>query len=176
MTAEVQFEEYDGYFVYDGVTYPTVTLSNGSVWMAKNLSYLPDGYTPSADGTDPEAHILYPYELVNDGGTPSAINASSAKALTDAESIEEKGYLYDAYAIFGVDEITSENIHSFEGAQGISASREHRASALRAGMCRQGLSILLFADFPTRMIQAPRPATRSMRTLSSMTRHMEEEG
>lgn len=116
---EVQFEEYDGYFVYDGVTYPTVTLSNGSVWMAKNLSYLPDGYTPSADGTDPEAHILYPYELVNDGGTPSAINASSAKALTDAESIEEKGYLYDAYAIFGVDEITSENIHSFEGAQGI---------------------------------------------------------
>ena len=116
---EVQFEEYDGYFVYDGVTYPTVTLSNGSVWMARNLSYLPDGYTPSADGTDPEAHILYPYELVNDGGTPSAINASSAKALTDAESIEEKGYLYDAYAIFGVDEITSENIHSFEGAQGI---------------------------------------------------------
>ena len=118
-SGEVQFEEYDGYFVYDGVTYPTVTLSNGSVWMAKNLSYLPDGYTPSADGTDPEAHILYPYELVNDGGTPSAINASSAKALTDAESIEEKGYLYDAYAIFGVDEITSENIHSFEGAQGI---------------------------------------------------------
>jgi len=118
-SGEVQFEEYDGYFVYDGVTYPTVTLSNGSVWMAKNLSYLPDGYTPSADGTDPEAHILYPYELVNDGGTPSAINASSAMALTDAESIEEKGYLYDAYAIFGVDEITSENIHSFEGAQGI---------------------------------------------------------
>ena len=118
-SGEVQFEEYDGYFVYDGVTYPTVTLSNGSVWMARNLSYLPDGYTPSADGTDPEAHILYPYELVNDGGTPSAINASSAKALTDAESIEEKGYLYDAYAIFGVDEITSENIHSFEGAQGI---------------------------------------------------------
>ena len=118
-SGEVRFEEYDGYFVYDGVTYPTVTLSNGSVWMAKNLSYLPDGYTPSADGTDPEAHILYPYELVNDGGTPSAINASSAKALTDAESIEEKGYLYDAYAIFGVDEITSENIHSFEGAQGI---------------------------------------------------------
>ena len=116
---EVQFEEYDGYFVYDGVTYPTVTLADGSVWMARNLSYLPDGYTPSADGTDPEAHILYPYELVNDGGTPSAINASSAKALTDAESIEEKGYLYDAYAIFGVDEITSENIHSFEGAQGI---------------------------------------------------------
>ena len=116
---EVQFEEYDGYFVYDGVTYPTVTLANGSVWMAKNLSYLPDGYTPSADGTDPEAHILYPYELVNDGGSPTSINASSAVALTDAGSIEEKGYLYDAYAIFGVNEFTEENIHGFEGAQGI---------------------------------------------------------
>ncbi len=116
---EVQFEEYDGYFIYDGVTYPTVTLANGSVWMARNLSYLPEGYTPSGDGTDPDAHVLYPYELRNDGGEPSAINATEAVALTDAESIEEKGYLYDAYAIFGTDEITADNIHSFEGAQGI---------------------------------------------------------
>lgn len=116
---EVQFEEFDGYFVYDGVTYPTVTLENGSVWMAKNLSYLPEGYVPSTDGTDPSAHILYPYELVNDGGAPTAINASGANALTDAESIEEMGYLYDAYAIFGVDEFTEENVHGFEGAQGI---------------------------------------------------------
>ena len=116
---EVQFEEFEGYFVYDGVTYPTVTLPDGSVWMAKNLSYLPDGYEVSSDGTDPEAHILYPYELVNDSGSPASINASSARALTDAESIEEKGYLYDAYAIFGVKEITQDNIHGFEGAQGI---------------------------------------------------------
>ena len=116
---DVQFEEYDGYFIYDGVTYPTVTLANGSVWMAKNLSYLPEGYVPSADGTDPAAHVLYPYELVNDGGSPTSINASSAVALTDAESIEELGYLYDAYAIFGVTDINENNIHSFEGAQGI---------------------------------------------------------
>ncbi|HIZ86524.1 MAG TPA: fimbrillin family protein [Candidatus Coprenecus stercoravium] len=116
---EVQFEEYDGYFIYDGVTYPTVTLTNGSVWMAKNLSYLPDGHTPSADGADPDAHVFYPYELVNDGGSPASINASSARALTDAESIEEMGYLYDAYAIFGVKEISQDNIHNFEGAQGI---------------------------------------------------------
>ena len=148
-SGEVQFEEYDGYFVYDGVTYPTVTLSNGSVWMAKNLSYLPDGYTPSADGTDPEAHILYPYELVNDGGTQAAprhlqMRSPLKKRVISMTPMQFSGLM---------------RLHRRTS----TASREHRASALRAGMCRQGLSILLFVDFPTRMIQAPRPATRQMR-------------
>lgn len=44
--------------------YKTVTLSNGTTWMAEPLCYLPKGYTPSTDPTA-DSHIWYPYEIVN---------------------------------------------------------------------------------------------------------------
>lgn len=114
---EVTFEEFDGYFIYDGERYNTVTLANGSVWMAEPMRYIPEGYTPSSDPTA-DSHIWYPYMLENDGEATS-INASRAVALTDEESIKEKGYLYDWAIALGTDEITPENAVTFEGAQGI---------------------------------------------------------
>lgn len=105
----VAFEEGDGYFIYDGVTYTTVTLSNGSTWMAEPLRYVPDGYTPSSDASDNDAHIWYPYET--DGTTTTALTAST--------SVKSRGYLYDLLAVFGTDSIDDDNAASFEGCQGI---------------------------------------------------------
>ncbi len=100
-----------GEIEYQGVTYRTVTLANGSTWMVDPLRYVPEGYTPSADPTA-EAHIWYPYK--NDG-------TGAAVAATDDETIAAKGYLYDMYAALGVtsEELTGDTAASFEGAQGI---------------------------------------------------------
>lgn len=100
-----------GTIEYQGVTYRTVTLSNGSTWMIDPMRYVPEGYTPSDDPTA-EAHIWYPYK--NDG-------TGAAVAATDEETIAAKGYLYDMYAALGVtsEELTAETAASFEGAQGI---------------------------------------------------------
>lgn len=107
---EVPFEEHldENYFLYDGVKYNTVTLANGTTWMAEPLAYLPKGYTPSTDPTA-DSHIWYPYEIV-DGATV---------ATTEASAIKELGYLYDLQAALGGKEITESNLNSFEGAQGI---------------------------------------------------------
>lgn len=94
---------------YGGVTYKTVTLSNGQTWMAEPLRYIPDGMTASSDPADDNAHIWYPYEVVD----------GTATAQTDEDAIAEKGYLYDMYAMLGGVEITPENCMNFEGAQGI---------------------------------------------------------
>ena len=100
-----------GEIEYQGVTYKTVTLDNGSTWMAEPLRYVPEGYTPSTDPTA-DSHIWYPYK--NDG-------SGAAVAATDEETIAAKGYLYDMYAALGVtsEELTAETAASFEGAQGI---------------------------------------------------------
>lgn len=107
---EVSFEEHldENYFLYDGVKYNTVTLANGTTWMAEPLAYLPKGYTPSTDPTA-DSHIWYPYEIV-DGATV---------ATTEASAIKELGYLYDLQAALGGKEITESNLNSFEGVQGI---------------------------------------------------------
>lgn len=107
---EVPFEEHldENYFLYDGVKYNTVTLANGTTWMAEPLAYLPKGYTPSTDPTA-DSHIWYPYEIV-DGATV---------ATTEESAIKELGYLYDLQAALGGKEITESNLNSFEGAQGI---------------------------------------------------------
>lgn len=107
---EVPFEEHldENYFLYDGVKYNTVTLTNGTTWMAEPLIYLPKGLTPSTEPTA-DSHIWYPYEIV-DGATV---------ATTDEKAIKELGYLYDLQAAFGGKEITETNLTSFEGAQGI---------------------------------------------------------
>ena len=88
--------------VYEGVTYKTVTLSNGQTWMAEPLRYLPEGKTADGKG------IWNPYKVVD----------GAAVELTDAESIAKYGYLYDAATIFGT-AIDVNNVTSFEGAQGI---------------------------------------------------------
>lgn len=134
---ESVFEEHDTYFVYHGVEYATVTLSNGQKWMAENLQYVPQGYTPSSDPTVASG-IWYPYQTVNPDGV-TAVNASSVEALTDAASIEKLGYLYDFATALGGVEINVDNCYDFEGVQGICPEGWHiptRAEYL--GLC--GLS------------------------------------
>ena len=99
----VEFTEYDGYFVYDGVEYKTVTLADGNTWMAENLRFIPRGKTVSSDPAE-DAGIWYP--------------ASNAEKTADPALAETLGLLYDAATAFGA-EITIDNAASFEGTQGI---------------------------------------------------------
>ena len=94
---------------YGGVTYKTVTLSNGQTWMAEPLRYVPEGMTVSNDPAAADAHIWYPYST--DGTTTTA--------LTDDASIAKNGYLYDMYAALGVAELSADKVAEYEGAQGI---------------------------------------------------------
>ncbi|WP_295939402.1 FISUMP domain-containing protein [uncultured Alistipes sp.] len=98
----------DDKLVYGGVTYKTVTLKDGNVWMAENLRYVPAGKTVSGDPTA-SAGIWYPYS--SDGTTVTA--------LTDAESVAKYGYLYDVETALGGVTLTEANHKSFEGVQGI---------------------------------------------------------
>ena len=108
---EIPFEEHldENYFLYDNVKYNTVTLANGTTWMAEPLIYLPKGYTPSTDPTA-DSNVWYPYEIKADGATV---------ATTEESAIKELGYLYDFQVALGGKEITESNLNSFEGAQGI---------------------------------------------------------
>ena len=101
--APVEFEEHDGYFVYDGVEYKTVTLADGNTWMAENLRFIPRGKTVSSNPAE-DAGIWYP--------------ASNADKVADPALAETLGLLYDADTAFGA-EITVDNAASFEGTQGI---------------------------------------------------------
>ena len=105
----VEFTEYEGYFVYDGVEYKTVTLADGNTWMAENLRFIPRGRTVSSDPTE-DAGIWYP--------------ASNAEKVADPALAETLGLLYDAATAFGV-EITVENAATFEGTQGICPTGWH---------------------------------------------------
>ncbi|MFI3262010.1 MAG: FISUMP domain-containing protein [Rikenellaceae bacterium] len=121
---EVSFEEFEGYFIYDGVTYNTITLSNGSTWMTENLAYLPEGYTPSEDPTV-WSGVWYPYQLdydqmVIDGTVALAPDSKYVVPVTDAEGIKSRGYLYDIeVALTGGTKISETNCYDFEGQQGI---------------------------------------------------------
>ncbi|MBO5814746.1 MAG: fimbrillin family protein [Bacteroidales bacterium] len=99
----VEFTEYDGYFVYDGVEYKTVTLADGNTWMAENLRFIPRGMTVSSDPVE-DAGIWYP--------------AANADKVADPALAETLGLLYDASTAFG-SEITADNAGTFEGTQGI---------------------------------------------------------
>ena len=100
----VEFTEYEGYFVYDGVEYETVTLADGKTWMAENLRFIPRGRTVSSNPAE-DAGIWYP--------------AANADKVADPALVETLGLLYDAATAFGVEEITIENAQTFEGCQGI---------------------------------------------------------
>lgn len=101
--APVEFTEYDGYFVYDGVEYKTVTLADGNTWMAENLRFIPRGMTVSSDPVE-DAGIWYP--------------AANADKVADPALAETLGLLYNASTAFGA-EITADNAGTFEGTQGI---------------------------------------------------------
>ena len=103
---EPDYEEHDGYIVYAGTRYDTVTLSNGQTWMASPLSYVPAGYTVSDNPA--EGGIWYPYS--SDGKVVTV--------LKDEDKILEKGYLYSYDAIFRTT-IDESNYDKFEGTQGI---------------------------------------------------------
>lgn len=109
----VTFEEYDGYFEYDGVRYNTVTLANGQTWMAEPLRFIPRGKTVSSNPSDGNG-IWYSYKVTD--GVPAA--------LTDDDSVEKLGYLYDFSAAFG-EQITVDNYAGFEGGQGICPAGWH---------------------------------------------------
>ena len=110
------FEEKleDGYFTYDGVKYNVVKMKDGKWWMAQNLAYLPEGYTPATDLTAVTAGVFAPIQ----------VNAehTSAEFTTDAAVIAANGYLYQSEVALGlkVGDLTSEaEAKGLEGAQGI---------------------------------------------------------
>ena len=105
----VEFTEYEGYFVYDGVEYKTVTLADGNTWMAENLRFIPRGKTVSTNPAE-DAGIWYP--------------ASNADKVADPALAETLGLLYDAATAFGA-EITVDNAATFEGTQGICPTGWH---------------------------------------------------
>ena len=106
----VEFTEYEGYFVYDGVEYKTVTLADGNTWMAENLRFVPRGRTVSTDPAE-DAGIWYP--------------AANADKVADPSLAETLGLLYDAATAFGVEAVTIENAATFEGTQGICPTGWH---------------------------------------------------
>lgn len=106
----VEFEEYEGYFVYDGIEYKTVTLADGNTWMAENLRFIPRGRSVSSDPAE-DAGIWYP--------------AANADKVADPALVETLGLLYDAATAFGVESITAENAGTFEGTQGICPTGWH---------------------------------------------------
>ena len=106
----VEFTEYEGYFVYDGVEYKTVKLADGNTWMAENLRFIPRGRTVSSDPVE-DAGIWYP--------------AANADKVADPALAETLGLLYDAATAFGVEEITADNAGTFEGCQGICPAGWH---------------------------------------------------
>lgn len=109
----IEFTEYDGYFVYDGVNYKTVRLADGNIWMAENLRFIPRGKKVSSDPAE-DAGIWYP--------------AANAEKVADPALAESLGLLYDAPTAFGSD-ITADNAGTFEGTQGICPNGWHIPTA-----------------------------------------------
>ena len=115
-TPPVQFEEKlsDGYFTYDNVRYDVVKLKDGKWWMAKNLRYVPAGFTVSSDLTAVTAGVFNPLVLNADG--------SAAQFSNDDAVVAAQGYLYQAEVALGkkVGDLQSvAEAEALEGAQGI---------------------------------------------------------
>ncbi len=113
-------DEHEGYFVYEGETYRTVTLKDGKTWMAENLRVIPSGLTPSDDLSNVTAGIYYPI-VINDDHT-------AAVQTRDDSVIKSNGYLYQIETALGlaVGELKTEaQAKSLEGAQGICPSGWH---------------------------------------------------
>lgn len=100
------FEEHDTWFSYGGKRYETVTLTNGQVWMAEPLAYVPKGMTVSDDPGNGD--MWYPYST----------DGTNITVLKDEASVKANGYLY-SYNTLMATEITSENFDKLEGFRGI---------------------------------------------------------
>lgn len=110
------FEEHldEGYFTYDGVKYNVVKMKDGKWWMAQNLAYLPEGYTPATDLSAVTAGVFAPLRIKADN--------TAAEFTTDAAVVAANGYLYQAEVALGlkVGDLTSvADAEKLEGAQGI---------------------------------------------------------
>ena len=113
---DTSFEEHldEGYFTYDGVKYNVVKMKDGKWWMAQNLAYLPEGYTPATDLKAVTAGIFAPIQVNADH--------TAAEFTTDAAVVAANGYLYQAEVALGlkVGDLTSvADAEKLEGAQGI---------------------------------------------------------
>ena len=104
----------DGYFTYDGVKYNVAKMKDGKWWMAQNLAYLPEGYTPATDITAVTAGVFAPLQVKADH--------SGLEFSTDPAVVAKNGYLYQAEVALGlkVGDLTSvADAQKLEAAQGI---------------------------------------------------------
>ena len=102
----------EGYFIYGGLQYSIVNMKDGKWWMAQNLAYLPEGYTPATSLTDVTAGVFAPIQ-VNEAHTAAEFNPDLAAT---------NGYLYQAEVALGLnvgDLQSVEQAQALEGAQGI---------------------------------------------------------
>lgn len=106
-TVEVTVEAIKS-IVYAGEEYDIAWMKDGKCWMTENLRYVPEGKEASANPAD-KSGVWYPY---NSDGT-------NVDALTDKESVRKYGLLYSVETAFGIDGLTPENVHNFEGTRGI---------------------------------------------------------
>lgn len=100
------YEDAGDHFSYYGKDYATVTLANGSRWMAEPLAYLPAGVIVSDDPAS--GSVWYPYS--SDG--------TSVTPLKDEESVKAFGYLYSFDVLLGA-KVTEDNFDKLEGTRGI---------------------------------------------------------
>ena len=110
----------EGYFTYDGVKYNVVKMKDGKWWMAQNLAYVPEGYTPATELTAVTAGVFAPIQ-VNEGHT-------SAEFTIDPSVVAKNGYLYQAEVALGLkvgDLQSVEAAQALEGAQGICPTGWH---------------------------------------------------
>ena len=108
----------EGYITYAGVKYDVVKMKDGKWWMAQNLAYLPEGYTPSTSLTDVTAGVFAPLQ----------INADKTAAEFNPDLAATNGYLYQAEVALGLkvgDLTTVAEAQALEGAQGICPSGWH---------------------------------------------------
>ena len=104
----------EGYIVYAGTQYKVARMKDGKWWMAQNLAYLPEGYTPATDLSAVTAGVFAPIR-VNEGRT-------AAEFGTDDALVAANGYLYQAEVALGLkvgDLTTVAAAEALEGAQGI---------------------------------------------------------
>ena len=95
-------------------------MKDGRIWMADNLRYVPDGFTPSSDLTKVTAGVFYPL-VVNADNSGLDFN-------TSADVIAAKGYLYQSEVALGLnvgDLTTVEAAQDLEGVQGICPPKWH---------------------------------------------------
>lgn len=110
----------DGFFYYHMVKYEVVKMKDGKWWMAQNLAYVPEGFTPSSSLEAVTAGVFYPLKI-NDAKT-------AAEFDTSAEGVAAKGYLYQAEAALGLkvgDLATVEAAQALEGVQGVCPAGWH---------------------------------------------------